>query len=172
MTIHSKTFIHLFTLFIFVGGIFFARWFVTYDFTIIAGLITSITSIILFIANLPLADTHDLINTSKPHSANLYKNSVGRYVLEICRFPLIYRDDFERPNHAEIKYKEILKEDREAAVTRSEAGLVKILATPKKDKKVDIAADAYAHVEAILKQYAPEKVEALNKIKEIFERKD
>ena len=66
-------------------------------------------------------------------------------------------------------YETLIKESEEARIKKLESGPVRVLAEPS-GPKIGSPSDAYKHIESILEQYAPEKVEAIRKLKEVFEK--
>ena len=174
MTIHSKRCIFSFSAILFFL-IFVSAYCANAFRSPVCGILTFVfTGCLLFllIGNTLCVDGHELINTARPHSARVVKDSNGKFQLEIVQFPWIYREAntyyANNEEGTETEYRKILEEDTTQMKLKQEAGVVKILASPKRaDKSPE---SAFEHIEAILMQYAPEKVEAIKKIKEIFEK--
>jgi hypothetical protein len=112
----------------------------------------------------------DCINLSQPHTAILAKDDNGNFIIEVCQFP--FWDFFEGNDNTEAgalkEYDYRKKRDEEKHKKKCESGPVRVITEPVAPKHAD--KDAFEHIAEILKQYAPEQVEAIRKLKEVFDK--
>lgn len=179
--LHTRTACRLFSLFVMVGlcSIFpLLHNFSQHDAAVLPiGLflmVAAVASLANFISTFGGADL-SFINLSKPHLAILAKDKGGDYIVQICRFPFwSYIDREYGEENAESlvldKYKKKVARDTEQYKKKCESGPVRVITEPCSDPTISSAADAYKHIETLLEQYAPEKVEAIRKIKAVFEK--
>lgn len=118
----------------------------------------------------------NFVNLNKPHRAVLVKTDDGYYRVELCKFPFwTYVGGSCYSGHSEeraLQEYEVEKCSQQGKLQKKlESGPIRVLAEPS-GPKISSASDAYKHIESILEQYAPEKVEAIRKLKEVFDKKD
>ena len=114
----------------------------------------------------------DMINLAKPHKATLVKGPNGRFRVEVVRFPFWSSVECEQDEDAAVSnYAKEKQLDEERLKLVKESGPIRVITEPS-GPKINSISDAYEHIESLLKQYAPEKVDAIRKLKEVFEKKD
>jgi hypothetical protein len=114
----------------------------------------------------------DMINLAKPHRAVLSKRKDGDFEIQITQFPLHCATcEHYSETGALENYESKKKEDAKAQNLKDQSGPVRVI-TEASGAKIQSAKDAFEHIEGLLKQYAPEKAEAIRKLKEVFDKKD
>lgn len=146
-------------------------WLVLLMMVCIILMIASIIGIIAHIVSLCAGSDLDLINLAKSHRAVLAKRKDGDFEVQITQFPFCSscREHSSEAGALE-SYESKKKEDAKKQDLKDQSGPVRVITEPS-GAKIQSAKDAFEHIEGILKQYAPEKAEAIRKLKEVFEKK-
>lgn len=116
---------------------------------------------------------YSLIDFSKPHRAVLSKDNSGKYFVGVCRFPFwtdvpAYGSSSNTEENAIKRYEELKKKSAVARQKKLESGPIRVLAEP--TSKSITKTDTFEYIADILNQYAPDKVEAIRKLKEVFDK--